>query len=204
MNLIILASVLVFILILRFFIKKNDKEMTQTMRGFLEKEQAANFVRKKPLDDLPYVTIPDFILTMTLPDDPDFAEAKRMITHLKDTKIVNFTGVSNTDLKYRYGTANIGVLSEYDQNYLHLLRSLHGMGKSLLSAGRKDDARKVWEYAVEIGSDMMSTYLSLAEIYHDEGHPEEIEELIFKASLLPSITSKSITRKLRATFFSEM
>ena len=87
MNLIILASVLVFILILRFFIKKNDKEMTQTMRGFLEKEQAANFVRKKPLDDLPYVTIPDFILTMTLPDDPDFAEAKRMITHLKDTKI---------------------------------------------------------------------------------------------------------------------
>ena len=39
-------------------------------------------------------------------------------------KLLNLSGISNTDLKLQYGHANLDLLAEYDQNFSNLLRCL--------------------------------------------------------------------------------
>jgi hypothetical protein len=84
---------------------------------------------------------------------------------LKDEKIVNLTGISNTDLKLEYGTANITPLSIYDQNYTSLVRGLQRWGKALYDAGRYEDSAKVLEFAVKTRTDITATYRLLIDLY---------------------------------------
>ena len=64
-----------------------------------------------------------------IPDDafrgcpPKVEDYKQIILTLKDLPIVNFTGISNTELKLRYGAPNIDLLTQYDQNYTLLVRT---------------------------------------------------------------------------------
>ena len=69
------------------------------METYLEKEMRSNHVRKKPLDDLEYITIPLERFPMSLlTDDPVILECHQTLEALSTEKIVNFTGISNTDL----------------------------------------------------------------------------------------------------------
>lgn len=198
MNLPILASVLLFIIVLRFFINKTNKEMDNTLKSYAEKEQSANFVRKKPLDGLPYITIPEAVLTASSHANGDKCQdAARMLEHLKDRKIVNFNGISNTDLKLKYGTANITPLTEYDQNYIQLVRSLQTLGEALFTEGKTEDAVIVLQFAVDSGSDIKNTYRILGEIYLQKHNTEAFDALITKANTLTGLNAKTILRTLQ-------
>ena len=194
-----LASVIVFIIILTISIKKSDKNIKNQIDNFWERERLANSVRKKPLDDLEYVEIPNHFLTLPVPKEDDRAvDALSMLKHLSERKIVNLNGISNTDLKLKYGTANITALSEYDQNYTQLIRALQQLAASLVNNDHPDEAKEVLEYAVSIKSDISATYTLLANIYTEENHPEKIEDLIQKADSLESLTAPSIVKRLEA------
>ena len=54
-----------------------------------------------------------------------------ILNSLKDEQIVNFTGISNTDLKLSFGAANLPTLSRFDQNYTLLARALHAQYRQL-------------------------------------------------------------------------
>ena len=56
-----------------------------------------------------------------------------LIEALKEKKILNLSGFTNTDLKLEYGVGNLTELTDYDNNYVTLSRSLHlGRGSSYL------------------------------------------------------------------------
>ena len=85
------------------------------MDDFWEKELAANRTKRKPLDDLNYIQIPlDTFPMSVLSDNPVILECHEILTELSTEKIVNLTGISNTDLKLQYGAPNIKILSAYD------------------------------------------------------------------------------------------
>lgn len=195
----VLASVLVFIIILTISIKKSDKKIKNQMENFWERERLANSIRKKPLDDLEYINIPSHFLTLPIaPEDDRAVDALSMLKHLSDKKIVNLTGISNTDLKLTYGTANITALSEYDQNYTLLARSLQQIAVSLVDNSHPAEAKEVLEFAIDTKTDISATYTLLAHLYSEEGHPEKIDELIGKAHELNGLTAPSIARHLEA------
>ena len=88
--------------------------------------------------------------------------------------------MSNADIKLAYGTANFPELSMYDQNYILLIRNLGLWGSYLHHncEGQDTRAKIILERAISLGSDIKDTYVSLAEIYLAEHHPEKVQELI--------------------------
>ena len=72
-------------------------------RAFWDREQRANFTRKKPLDNLNYITIPDNILHMAPASmTAEIQNCLKDLGDLSSGKIVNLTGFTNTDLKLEY------------------------------------------------------------------------------------------------------
>ena len=193
----IIKVVFIFIIVLFYFIKKSSREADNALENFRKRESEADNTRKKPLDDLNYITIPDEIFRMNRDsDDNDCQSAVKVFDSLKDQKIVNLTGISNTDLKLAYGAPNLPILAQYDQNYTVLARSLDRYASFLTKSGNTDDAVKVLEFAVETGSDISSTYKQLVALYQSNGIKDKIPSLKEKASSLNSVMSPSILRYL--------
>ena len=146
--------------------RRTSRKFEEKEQNFWEKEREANNVRKKSLDTLEYIHIPfDLLPFGTAEDNNVLITAEEELMALKDEKIVNFTGISNTDLKLEYGTANITALTQYDQNYTALVVSLQKWGEGLYNAGRFEDACQVLEFAVKTRTDISATYRLLIDMY---------------------------------------
>ncbi len=136
MNIGFLASFITFSLLVSYNIKKQARRGRRNEKNFWAREAQANSVRRKPLDGLNYVKIPlERFPTHVLNENPEVLECIGIMESLTPLKIVNLTGWTNTELKLEYGAANITALSEYDQNYTLLARTLQKWADALLEAG---------------------------------------------------------------------
>ena len=171
--------------------------MEKKLSEFWDKEYRANNVRRKSLEDLDYITIPDdlFALPRPIPDSRG-AEGLRILNSLREKKIVNLTGISNTELKLKYGTANITPLTEYDQNFTMLTRGLELYAEYLHENSDDASAEKLLRFAVDIGSDVSAGYMLLCDLYLKSGRMDEAKMLPKKASCLESMLSARLSEKL--------
>ena len=192
------ASFLVFVVWLTYEISKHDKMDAEKERSFWAKEHRANNTRRKSLEDLSYITVPlDSLFLQLLPDDEKAAEYKETLRTLSESQIVNFTGITNTDLKLKYGAPNIDLLSRYDQNYTILARTLNQWAHGLHQNGYSKEAREVLEFAVSTGTDISSSYKLLCKIYLEENTPEKIQALYPTVDALNSAMKNAIVRILQ-------
>ena len=198
MNFILNASVLILSAAIFLYIRRSRKKEISAQDDFWAREQAANNTRRQPLDDLDYIklSVEDFPMDL-LPDVPKVEDYKQIILSLSEQPIVNFTGISNTDLKLRYGAPNIELLSTYDQNYTLLVRTLQQWAQALYDGGYSDEARRMLEFSVSTGSDVSSTYKLLCQIYKEQNTPEKIGSLYPIAEMLNSAMQKTIVRILQ-------
>lgn len=194
----IFASFIIFCIWLGYELHKRRNLDEKSNQSFWEKEAAANSTRRKPLDDLDYIQIPFESLPMdVLPLDPTVSECHETLRSLAENPIVNFTGISNTDLKLSYGAPNIELLSRYDQSYTVLVRTLQTWASALFKNGYADQARQILEFAVSTRTDVSATYKLLADIYLGQGEPQKIQALIPVAENLNSSLSGYIVNMLR-------
>lgn len=172
--------------------------MKEIEEQFWDRERKANSTRRKPLTDLDFISIPYDSLPFTGEvGNPVIMESEAFLLGLKDAKIVNLNGISNTDLKLRYGVANLTDLTEYDQNYTEMIRTLADWGEELQKLGRTEEAVKVLEFGISCHTDIRKNYLILADIYETEKKYDEIERLIEEAEKLTSLTRDSILTELK-------
>ncbi len=162
---------------------------------FFNKESEANSVKKTDLSTLNYIKIDESLLDLTS-DDPAFSELLSKLRELKDEKILNLTGISNTDLKLKYGTANITSLSTYDDNFTSLCKILNSLGKACFDSGDIATSKKILEYAVGIHTDITESYVTLATIYLNNNESSKIDDLKNIASSLNSLSKQTIILKL--------
>lgn len=100
MNFIIFATFIIFTSILSMTIKRHNRSEKNQQEQFWEREKRANQVRRKPLDDLDYVTIPlENLPTAVLAEDVIVQDCLNTLVSLSREKIVNLAGYTNTDLK---------------------------------------------------------------------------------------------------------
>lgn len=197
------SSFILFIIVLRLFIIKGDKADEKAEADFWERERAANEVRRKSLDDLNYISIPfdRFPMEQPVGNTPEeketLTDCRATLTSLAEKKMVNFNGISNTDLKFSYGVANLPTLSEYDQNYTDLITCLQTFGKTLYTMDCLEEAKTVLEFSITTGSDIGDTFQTLAQIYAKANQFEKIQELIKRAQELHSPLKTSIVQKLQ-------
>ena len=203
----LLPYFIIILLVIQLYLKKNTNSVKEKLGKFMEKERESNSVRKKDISSLEYINIPDTLPYLNTPreslndSNPEIAKYINKINSLKDSKILNLTGISNTDLKMQYGPANLATLSEYDDNYTELVRTIAELTHKLNEINEPDNARPWLEYSISINTDIKSCYTDLADIYILAGRPEKVRDLISKARHLNSINKSviidNLTSKLR-------
>lgn len=198
MNFLINASALLFSAVIALYLFKNNKSQDTAQKDFWEKEREANSTRRKSLDNLDYIKIPIEQLPMSLLSDvPKAEDYKQIIQTLAELPIVNFTGISNTELKLRYGAPNIDLLCGYDQNYTLLVRTLQQWAQLLYDSGYVNEALHMLEFSVSTGTDVSATYRLLCQIYIQLNTPEKIGSLYPIVEVLHSAMQKTIVRILQ-------
>ncbi len=199
-----LASFILLCIFLNFNMRRVSRKTEQKEENFWAREAQANSTRKKSLEALEYIHIPvDLLPFGTAGDNEILQKSEEEVLALKDEKIVNLTGIPNTDLKLEYGTANITALTDYDQNYTVLVCALQKWGQELYDLGRYEDACKVLEFAVKTRTDISGTYRLLVDLYktklglNEEEIQRKIDGLIPIAKNLNSLSRISILKMLQ-------
>jgi hypothetical protein len=189
-----LAIAIVFTLWLTYELKKSSPNRS----NFWDREREANQVRKKPLDDLYYITIPINSLPFFSGIDEKLETYQEELRTLSQTKIVDLSAYTNTDLKMKFGPANLQELSSYDQHFTQLVRLLYQWSARLHELSYDQEAIRVLEFGIECGTDMHSHYLLLAQLYQNQGRFDKVSDLIERAKNLQSLLKDSIVRDLSA------
>ena len=176
--------------------KKSDYKTAESKRRFWAREEESNFVRKKDISNLNYITIPLDKLPLNEKDD-ELCEYQNIIRHLSERKILNLTGMTNTDLKIEYGVANLPLLTEYDDNYTTLVNTIAKWGARFFALNMTAQAISVLEYGISIGTDVSRNYCLLADYYCQMNRPDEIDRLISCADKLDTLMKPSLIKKLQ-------
>lgn len=186
-----LAIFIIFCVVLGYYIKKGDASQKEVMEEFFEKERLANEVRKKDISQLNYITIP----FEKIPQQLNTSTEKEFFSYAEKT-MLNLNGISNTDLKLEYGTANLTILSEYDTNYMDMISLLPAYVEELLAEEQTDTAQMLLEFAVHTKADSRKIYQQLVSIYKETNQTEKINDLKTASEFLPEMTRAIIQRDL--------
>jgi len=175
---VIFSCLIIFIIWLQYEKRKADKSSKKLSDDFWQTEYEANSIRRADITALDYITIPIDQLPMEDQDDLATNSYRDAILMLSKKQIINLTGLTNTELKLKYGTANINKLMECDSNYTILVRTLQKWGDRLFSQGHLSEAIAVLEFAVVCLTEVSDTYKLLATLYKEQMFPNKIDQLI--------------------------
>ena len=194
-----LGAVLIICALIAYEKRKSDRATTNATERFWDREREANLTRRKDISNLPYISIPYDTLPLTaLPDSDEYAAAVRQLQTLSDKKILDLSGMTNTDLTLTYGAANLPILMECDQNYLVLLRILSRMAGLLLEVEMDSEAETVLTYSLHIGNTIRNSYEQLASIYCRRKDYRKLDALIARAEALETSTKDALLSSLYA------
>ncbi len=191
--------VILFCLWLQYEIRRTKRIENSRKDIFWETEHKANLTRRADISNLDYIAVP--LLTLPMEDHRDFAinSCRDKILSLSHQKILNLTGITNTELKLKYGAQNMKVLSEFDNNYILLVRTLNQWGELYFSLGQFSQAACILEFAVSSHTDVGNTYRLLASVYLAMGNADKINELIATLASTTVLNKEALTADLLRT-----
>ena len=176
-------------------IEKANKEQ------FWQREVDANSVRRKSLDNLDYVKIPNYLLLPELSanipiNDEELSRCNKILCDLSSKRILNLTGKTTTDLKFMYGAANLADLDEYDSNFTLFAQTIYAYGDRLHALGFDTEAMIVLRFGIDSLSDIRGNYKLLGTLYAKYNQKDKIDEIKHIAMNLDSLMKNSILRSL--------
>ena len=192
---VILFYTIIIGMLILYECKKHSRKSDSAKASFWAREARANTVRRKDISNLNYINIPDSVIPSDISDD-EINEYRTTLLNLQARKILNLSGLTNTDLKEKYGVANLSALSEYDENYITLVNIIARCGARLIEIGNCSLAAVILEYGISIGTDVSRNYYMLAELYRKDNNITGINSLIESADKLDSIMKAPILSKL--------
>ena len=173
---------ILFIAVITFAIKRADSAQAKVTEEFWEKERKANSTLRGDTTDLCYITIPEKFFPLN----------NDKINDLRDKTLVNLTGMTNTDLKLKYGILNFKKLSEYNDNFTKFVSMLESLQADAASAN------ELLEFAVEQGADSKNVYSLLANAFISMSKTDRLAELVEKAKQLNSLSRDGIVSMLES------
>lgn len=193
---VLLGWTLIFIVVVSYKRFKANHLNQKAEESFWNRENKANLTRKQDISGLDYVDFSGVSLPFALFEDDLLKECEEQVLAMKEKKILNLTGLSNTDLKLKYGAANLPLLTQYDQNFTRLVRTLNTWGNRLHELSHTQEAICVLAFAASIGSDIKATWALLAELYAENGDIAQIRNLKASAATLNSLMREPILAML--------
>lgn len=193
---IFLICFIVFAIWLRVKMKRGNSGKEE-LDAFLERENQANFARKQDISHLDYLSVNPDDLPFVDSDDPKEISLQNEVKKSGERKMIDLSAYTNTDLKEKYGPANLEELSDCDQSYLLFTRNLSLWGTYVYEKEDYTRAKVIMEYAKSIGSDISSVYTTLGNIYAREGDFHKVDALIAEVENSDFALKTSILKTLK-------
>lgn len=195
----LLPYIIILLCVLALMRNRSSRSAKKKQDALWEKEQRANQTRKQDISGLDYIQIPLDTFPVGRYEDEALSSLEQTLQGLSSKKILNLSGISNTDLKLQYGAANLPELSEYDASFTKLARTLTAYGERLSELGHWQDAVCVLEFGVLCKTDVSRNYTLLGSIYREHGFLDKAEalaetvrgmDLLLKDSILKQLSSQ--------------
>lgn len=173
-----LICFLIFIVWLFYEQRKSENQDRKNSEDFWAREAEANRTRKKDISQLPLLHVQESEIPLAETENESILYYIGHIRNLIKTPMIDLSEFSNTDLKLAYGVGNFKQLSEYDENFNHFLLALSNLALSYTEAGFLSEAQDTYRLAFYYGSQKVSDYTGLADVYLRMDQPERITSLI--------------------------
>ncbi|MCR5098097.1 MAG: hypothetical protein K6B14_04025 [Lachnospiraceae bacterium] len=154
-----------------------DKKRKAVEDEFWEREEQAKHVPKKDLSELDYIKVPLEEFPIGKYQEDEVVSLEDAITALSKKRLINITGMTNTEVKLAYGTDNLEVLSGMEEDYNELTVLLVDYAKALMEHEDFEAAKKVLSFGVETGTDVSTNYELLGDCCLALDQKKEIEDL---------------------------
>lgn len=172
------AIVIIFILWINYEILKSTKLNKDDEEKFWNREKLAFTNQRNSISSLDYITISTELLPMSETFDETANSYRDIILGLSGKKAINLSRYTNTELKIKYGAANIRQLAEFDNNFTQLVSILWKWASRLYSLGLYQEALAVLTYSVICKTDVSNSYLLLAQLYRKQNDFDNLDALI--------------------------
>lgn len=196
MPLLLLPFILILLSVFSLLRNRSQRSMKDQEDSFWEKEQRANRTRKQDISGLDYIQIPLNTFPLGRYSDDPLPSLEQTLQTLSGRKILNLSGISNTDLKLMYGAANLNILSDCDANFTTLARTLADYGEQLADLGHWQDAVTVLEFGVSCKTDVSKNYTLLGALYKEHGESSKLNTLIQTVQDSKMLLKNSILNQL--------
>jgi hypothetical protein len=167
----------------RFIINRRGKDNKEALNQYLEKEQAANYARKKPVDTSYFY---QFDPARYLLKDSTAAEKQQAaVKKLSKLTMLKFEPPkTNLEIKKEFGYANLEHIVSYEENWHRFFAALTAWAEELLKADNPADAETVLKNAIADGCDLTKAFIMLADIYYNKKDKESLTALKQRAAQL--------------------
>lgn len=195
---------LIFSLLFYYNIKKTSKKENAAKEAFWEEEQASLSVRKKEFAPSDYLKPDMSRLSMVTPsemasgDAMHLSQLRQRLKALESMDMMNFSHLSNTEIRMRFGTANQSIITTNEQHLHVFFKTLYEYGVFMERHNETDEAIAAFELAVDLGSDYSNHYVELAKLYEAKNDSRSILKLIQKADTIKTLNRSLILNKLAA------
>jgi len=194
----------ILIFIFQHHLRKNNKIENKAKDEFWQKEHKSLVVRKKVLSKEDYI-VPDITnLALSIPQDmepSDELQLKQLVKKIKDLSthdMMNFSDLSNTELRLKFGTANQSIITNNEYSYNNFLKALASYASLMNDYNLVDESLLALEQCISLGSDYSEHFSHLGQLYLDKHMQAEFNALKDTANTLISLNKKGILEKLKS------
>lgn len=183
---IFLICFLVFIFIFNYKLRTLTVASKKKSDSFWKKEEVAMFTRKQSLEDLDYIQLDIHSLPLLtrkeykVLDKLDILEIQQKVVDLSKEPLLNLSGISNTDLKLKFGAANLENLIKYEETYHQLIKYLYKWALELHNCNKDTEAIRILEEGINIHTDISDHYILLGKLYYIHNRKDELNQLYEK------------------------
>ncbi|SDB34611.1 hypothetical protein SAMN02910298_01687 [Pseudobutyrivibrio sp. YE44] len=192
----ILPFFILFLILIAVRLKSLNNKQEEQEAEFWAKEQQARITPAKDISNLRYITIPIEKFPLNFSSDEKVIEIENELKELSTHKLLNLTGMSNTDIRITYGTPNFETMSKIGEDFDRVTVLLNQYAHALMEAERLDDVITVLEFAVGVGTDISESYTMLAKCYQMKSMDSKLEMLRSQVEQSTLILKDSILNKI--------
>lgn len=170
------------VIIFQTFLKRSSRNYEKQKEKFLKEEQEASYSRSNEIEEQRYIKpsildlkVIDVLDVKTEPDtevyniQSDILKlATKPMLHLKE---------SNLELKKMYGVANLEYIIQCEENYNTFLSKLNSFAESLIKLQKTEEAIKILEEAIKLGTDYSKSFKLLADLYNKKNDKASLRRL---------------------------
>ncbi|MBE6011859.1 hypothetical protein [Anaeropeptidivorans aminofermentans] len=186
------------LLIIHSILKFRGRKYGKSFEDFFEEERRANSVRKKEIPENIFY-LPENSFLQELMNEPSLNE--RILKALNDSykksqrKMLQFDQpLTNNEIKYAYGTANLEKIISYEQNYENYLRALNVLARELKESGNLDAAEKVLLNVLHMKPMFFEPYGLIISIYSEKNEKSKLIELQRRTNDMESISREDFLK----------